>query len=219
MAASRLSLPIATVAFVALAGLGSHQFFKDGSFWLDEASLALSLLRLEPLQSFGPLIGDQSFPRLYLLAVHGLVGLLGYQTLVVRLLPYIFFVAATFAWLRLLSERFRNQPQWIGLGALLLAVPTTWFVYGAMFKPYTLDVFVSTIPFLLRDDFYDDILERGERPWRLAALACLAATPLCLWRAPGKLRAWLSGVGLEELATAVYILFWFVQLMLPCLIS
>ncbi|MEE2673523.1 MAG: hypothetical protein VX466_07005 [Myxococcota bacterium] len=175
MAASRLSLPIATVAFVALAGLGSHQFFKDGSFWLDEASLALSLLRLEPLQSFGPLIGDQSFPRLYLLAVHGLVGLLGYQTLVVRLLPYIFFVAATFAWLRLLSERFRNQPQWIGLGALLLAVPTTWFVYGAMFKPYTLDVFVSTIPFLLRDDFYDDILERGERPWRLAALACLGA--------------------------------------------
>ena len=122
MAASRLSLPIATVAFVALAGLGSHQFFKDGSFWLDEASLALSLLRLEPLQSFGPLIGGQSFPRLYLLAVHGLVDILGYQTLVVRLRPYIFFVAATFAWLRRLSERFRNQPQWIGLGALLAVV-------------------------------------------------------------------------------------------------
>ncbi|MFP6628840.1 MAG: hypothetical protein VCC67_07345 [Myxococcota bacterium] len=175
MTSSRLTLPIVTVAFVALAGLGTHQLFKDGSFWLDEASLALSLLRLEPLQSFGPLVGGQSFPRLYLLAVHGLVGVFGYETIVVRLLPYLFFVAATFAWLRLLSERFRNEPLWIVLGALLLAVPATWLLYGAMFKSYTLDVLVSTIPFLLRDDFYDDILERGERPWRLAALVCLGA--------------------------------------------
>ena len=122
MTSSRLTLPIVTVAFVALAGLGTHQLFKDGSFWLDEASLALSLLQLEPLQSFGPLVGGQSFPRLYLLAVHGLVGAFGYETMVVRLLPYLFFVAATFAWLRLLSERFRNEPLWIVLGALLLAV-------------------------------------------------------------------------------------------------
>jgi hypothetical protein len=173
--ASRLSLPICAAAFVALAGVGVHQLFKDGSFWLDEASLALSLLQLEPLQSFGPLIGGQSFPRLYLLAVHGLVGVFGYETMVVRLLPHLFFLAATFAWLRLLGERFRSEPLWIVLGVLLLAVPGTWPLYGAMFKSYTLDVFVSTIPFLLRDDFYDDTLERGERPWRLVALASLGA--------------------------------------------
>jgi hypothetical protein len=171
--ASRLSLAIASLAFVALAGIGTQQFFKDGSFWLDEASLALSLLQLEPLQSFGPLIGGQSFPRLYLLAVHGVVGLFGYQTQVVRLLPYLFFVAATFAWFRLLRERFRHEPGCLTLAALLLAVPATWLVYGAMFKSYTLDVFVSTIPFLLRDGFYDDVLARGRRPWRIVALASL----------------------------------------------
>jgi hypothetical protein len=173
VAPRRLSLAIAAMAFVVLAGVGILQFFKDGSFWLDEASLAFSLLQLEPLQSFGPLVGGQSFPRLYLLAVHGLVGVFGYETMVVRFLPQLFFSAATLALLRLLFERFRNQPHWVALGALLLAVPANWFLYGAMFKSYTLDVFVSTIPFLLRDDFYDDVLVRGQQSWRLLVLGCL----------------------------------------------
>lgn len=173
--ARRASFLIAAAVFVTLAGLGLSQLLKDGSFWLDEASLALSLLRLEPLESFGPLIGGQSFPRLYLLAVYGLVGIFGYETMVVRLLPQVFFLAATFAWLRLLLERFRDEPVWIALAGLLLAVPGTWLLYGAMFKSYSLDVFVSTIPFLLRDEFYDDVLERGARPWRLLALTSLGA--------------------------------------------
>lgn len=170
---SRLSLALAAAAFFVLVGVGAHQFFKDGSFWLDEASLALSLLQLAPGESFGPLVGGQSFPRLYLLAVHALVALLGYETWVVRLLPHLFFIAATFAWFRLLTERFRNEPLWIALGALLLSVPATWLFYGALFKVYSLDVFVSTLPFLLRDDFYDDTLARGKRPWRFVALTCL----------------------------------------------
>ena len=156
-----------------LVAVGTHQFTKDGSFWLDEASLALSLLQLAPGESFGPLVGGQSFPRLYLLAVHALVALLGYETWVVRLLPHLFFIAATFAWFRLLTERFRNEPLWIVLGALLLSIPATWLFYGAIFKAYSLDVFVSTLPFLLRDDFYDDTLARGRRPWRLVALTSL----------------------------------------------
>lgn len=171
--ASRLSFLTAAAGFVALGGLGFHQLWKDGSFWLDEASLALSLLELTPLESFGPLVGGQSFPRLYLLAIHGMVGLLGYETMVVRGLPHLFFLAGTFAWLGLLRERFPSEALWVALGVLLLAVPGTWLFYGAMFKSYSLDVFASTIPFLLRDAFYDDTLERGERSWRLVALASL----------------------------------------------
>jgi len=171
--ASRLSVAVAAAGFFLLVGLGTHQLLKDGSFWLDEASLALSLLQLAPGESFGPLVGGQSFPRLYLLAVHALVGLLGYETWVVRLLPHLFFVAATFAWFRLLFERFRSEPLWIALAVLLLSIPATWLFYGALFKAYSLDVFVSTLPFLLRDDFYDETLGRGKRCWRLLALASL----------------------------------------------
>lgn len=159
----------------ALVVVGAAQLAKDGSFWRDEASVAQSLLELSPLELFGALRGGQSFPRLYLAAVQGLKSLFGYETLVVRALPFCFFVLGSAAWGWLLHRRLREQPLLLLFGFLLSLVPAQWFVQAAMLKPYTLDVFAAMLPFLLPDDFYDSTLARGERRWRLFALTAVGA--------------------------------------------
>lgn len=169
----RTSLILSVAGFAGMAALGFLQFAKDGSFWIDEASVALSLTQLEPLETFGPLVGGQSFPRLYLFAIRGFVELFGYETMVARALPLLFFWLATAAWVRLLYLRFRGEPLLVALGLALLLIPGTWFVYGALLKPYTLDVLLACVPFLLRDSFYDETLEHGQSPGRLIALAAL----------------------------------------------
>jgi hypothetical protein len=173
--AVRISRALSVAAFGTIASLGLAQLLEDGSFWIDEASVALSLQQLEPRALFGPLVGGQSFPRLPLLAIRGLVGLLGYETWVARALPHLFFWLATLAWVRLLYLRFRAEPLLVALGALLILIPAPWFVYAAMLKPYTLDVLLAAVPFLLGDDFYDATLERGESPARLFGITALGA--------------------------------------------
>jgi len=171
----RLSLAVSVAVFGAISALGVLQLLEDGSFWIDEASVALSLLELPPLERLGPLVGGQSFPRLYLLAISGLVEAFGYETWVTRALPHLCFQLASLAWVRLLYLRFRDEPLLVALGGLLLVIPATWFVHAALFKAYTLDVLLASLPFLLRDDFYDRTLGRGESPVRLFALTAPGA--------------------------------------------
>ncbi len=166
----KLSIAIAGLAFLVMAGLGSWQMAKDGSFWIDEASVALSLKELSPGQLVGPLIGGQSFPRFLLLATRGAVALFGYETAVVRALPHVFFLAATGFWWWLLVRRFRDEPVLLALAGLLLVIPAPWFVYGAMLKSYSFDVLLALLPFLLSDRFYDETLAQGRRPLRLLLL-------------------------------------------------
>ena len=68
----RLSLALLIVGMIAIVGVGAAQLAKDGSLWRDEASVAVSLLTLSPLELFGRLDGGQSFPRLYLFAIAGM---------------------------------------------------------------------------------------------------------------------------------------------------
>ena len=130
-----------------IVGLGTNQLLKDGSFWMDEAAVAMSFLKMEPSEFIGQLRGGQNFPRLYLILIAQLEGLFGYQTMVVRFLPYVFFVAGTVLWLRLLRLRFGAVPLLLCLAIVLSLVPTSWVWYSAMLKQYTFDVFVALVPF------------------------------------------------------------------------
>ena len=154
----RLAAGVAIAAVAIIAGVGVAQFAKDGSFWIDEASVAASLVQLSPSELFGRLVGGQSFPRWLLLAIRAATGLFGFETMVARALPQLFFLLGTAAWGRLLYLRFRASPLLVAIGGVLLLLPATWPVYGAMLKPYSLDVFLASIPFLLGDAFYDRAL-------------------------------------------------------------
>lgn len=171
----QISAVLFAAGVIVVGGVGAWQLAKDGSFWLDEASVARSLLALSPAELLGPLDGQQSFPRLYLLCIDFLTRLFGFETLVARALPHCFFLAATVGWLRLLHLRFREQPALLAVGVGLTLIPAPWFVYGATLKPYTFDVCAALVPFLLSDAFYEETLERGERTWRLVALTALGA--------------------------------------------
>lgn len=154
-----------------MATLGLLQLAKDGSFWIDEASVAQSLMALGPVEMLtGPLEGGQSFPRFLLLAIHGTTAVFGYETVVARSLPQLFFLLWSGAAVWLLARRFRDEPALVALGGLLLLVPTSPFVYGAMLKPYAFDAFLALLPFLLPDSFYERTLGRGKGLPRLVAL-------------------------------------------------
>lgn len=171
----RLSLLVLPLCIAAVGAVGATQLAKDGSLWRDEASVAISLLELSPLELFGRLEGGQSFPRVVLLAIYGMKALFGYETLVLRALPFLFFALGTVGWMWLLFRRLRTEPLLLVAAGLLTIISGQWFIQAAMLKPYTFDVFAALIPFLLSESFYESTLGRGERRWRLFALTALGA--------------------------------------------
>jgi hypothetical protein len=167
----------------ALFGLGllvmvfvpAVRFLRDGSFWIDEASVALSFKSLSLSQVFDRLLGSQSFPRWYFLAIRGLQEIFGYQTLILRLLPFAFSIAAAILWLRLFRLRLARAPELLAVAILLNLIPATWFAYSAMLKQYTFDVFVALIPFCLSDAFFERSIREGRRSFRVFLVTALCA--------------------------------------------
>jgi hypothetical protein len=167
----------------ALFGLGllvmvlvpAVRLWRDGSFWIDEASVALSFKSLSLPQVFDRLLGSQSFPRWYFLAIRGLQEIFSYQTWVLRLLPFAFSIAAATLWLRLLRLRLGRAPELLAVAILLNLIPATWFAYSAMLKQYTFDVFVALIPFCLSDAFFERSIREGRRSSRVFLVTALCA--------------------------------------------
>jgi len=170
-----VSAAVVLVSATMMISLGGVRVLKDGSFWLDEAAIAYNLLSMPTLELFGRLDTGHQFPRLYLALINQLRLVFGYETAVLRALPFGFFVAGVLLWHRVLWLRFRERPSLLALGAVLCVVPGVWFVYGAMFKQYSLDVFLALLPFLLRDETLDRRWRKGEGFWRLLPwlLPCL----------------------------------------------
>ncbi len=140
------------------------------SFWLDESWIAVEL-RDPSLQSiFSRLQKGLYFPRLYLTCIAGLRELLGYKIWVLRLIPSLFFIAATVLWARLLIKR-SGSSLWASLLAGTLLIGSFfWLDQAIQLKQYSFDVLVALIPFLLNDKFYEDALLRGSNKAKLALL-------------------------------------------------
>ena len=170
-----ISLAAACVTTALMISMGGARYLVDGSFWLDEAAIAYNMISMPTLELFGRLDTGHQFPRLYLATINQLRLALGYETAVVRALPFAFFVVGVLLWHVLLWRRFRARPALVLLGALLCMLPGTWFTYAAMFKQYTLDVLLALLPFFLTDEMLDRRWRRGEqtaRSW-LWLLPCL----------------------------------------------
>jgi hypothetical protein len=168
----RVSFWIAFVGALLIGGVGLSAYLRDGSYFLDAASVVLSFDELGVLESFRePLSGGgQSFPRFYLFLIRGVRWLFGPETWATRLLPHLFFLAATALWMRLFFLRFASRPALVLLGVLLVTMAPTWWVYSAVVKQYSLDVFLSLGLFALPDSVFADALGRRRRLGRLALL-------------------------------------------------
>ena len=169
------STPLAAVALLLAWALGTRRYLMDGSFWESEAFIAYNLLVIEPSALFGPLATDHSFPRLYLWIIAQAMHLFGYETLVLRALPWFFFLVSMALLVWVLGQRFRDRPGLFATALILaLAVPVQ-FAYAAMLKQYTLELALTLALIAVPDKRLDDLLREGRRRFRLwlFVLPCL----------------------------------------------
>jgi len=154
-----------------VVGLGLERFLEDGSLWIDEAFIAITVKNASALDLFGPVGMGHSFPRVYLLAIHGLTQALGYETWVLRLLPFVFFALATALWFRLLFNRIFAFPVLMLLALFLNLMPVSWFEYSSAFKQYSFDVFAALLPFFVSETALRKCFREGKSRWIAIALA------------------------------------------------
>jgi len=169
--AHRISLALALLALGAAWALGTRRFAMDGSFWESEAFIAWSLLQLPPSELFGPLLTPHSFPRLYLFSISLLQHVIGYETAVLRALPWIAFLAAMALFVRMLHDRHRSRPVLLATGLVLLLATPVPYAYAAMLKQYTLDLALALVALRVGDRFLDVRLRDGRRLGSLVLLA------------------------------------------------
>lgn len=165
----RLCLGIAGLALALYAAMAIKRMLDDPAFWLDEAFVAHTL-HYESLTTFfkKPMVAP--FPRAYLAAIELLETVFGYSTRVIRLLPCLAALAATYAMVRLLAELSGFRPWMTAMGAGLVLLNQEWVFQAVNLKPYTLDTLLSVAVFGLRDTWLDETFaERGKKS-RLAVL-------------------------------------------------
>jgi len=186
-------MPVAGI--LILGAIGLERYLENPSFWVDEAIVAESLRDFGIREIFGPLgPGGNSFPRIYMLVIQGLKEVFGYETWVLRALPFAFYLAATYLWLRLLALRLEKLPLLAALALALLLLPTSWFAYSVMLKQYTFDVFLSVLLFSIPDRYIDRFLREGRSPWLgiLFTLPCALSYTYVISLA-GRFAGWYAG--------------------------
>ena len=205
------------VSAAALIAAAALRYFAQPTFWLDEAFVAVSLKNPSPAVLFAPLEYGQYFPRLYLAAIAALRETLGYQIWVLRLLPWLSFIAATIFWARLLVKRSKPALAAGLFAASLLAESIFWLDQAIQLKQYTFDVLLALIPFLVSDALLEKVFVRGERKALVLALAvpilfsytypmALGARLLGWYLAQGRARGWRLSKSAIFILAAVFAL-------------
>ncbi len=160
------------LSLAALILAGFIRYIGGPSFWLDEAFVAITLKNFSLQKIFAPLEYGQYFPRLYLLLIGALREWLGYHIAVLRLLPFLCFMVASFFWAKLLNKRSGSFVVVGLLAASMFLGSTFWLDQSIQLKQYTLDVLMALIPFLVDDTFFEQsVANRKNRlSWLLLIL-------------------------------------------------
>lgn len=140
---------------IALSGmmLALVQYLQNRSLWLDEAMLALNIIRKSPLSLLKPLDDEQVAPVLFLQIEKLFSHIMEYSEYGLRLFPLICFAVALFLFLRIL-QNFSTDFLWISLCLLFFSLNANLLYYASEVKQYMTDVFVSVlIPFMVLRDY------------------------------------------------------------------
>lgn len=163
------------LAGIAAAGaaLRLYFFFVNRSLWLDEAMLALNLVRRSPAELLLPLDYAQGAPLGFLYAQKLVITLAGAGEYALRLLP----LAAGLAALPLVYWQYRNygaKPTAL-FGFLLFSLAYFLIYYASEAKQYSVDVLFVILLFLAGRP----LLAPPCRTRALAGFAAVAALALC----------------------------------------
>jgi len=153
--------------------LRCYHYFRDPAVWHDEAALIINVLGKSFAEMLGPLFCSEAAPPLFLWVEKAVVLLLGDDSLVLRLVPFL----ASCGSLLLLAWLARRilRPEAVPWAVLLAAFSDRLLWHACEAKPYALDVLAAVgLPSLFWAT-RDWLLPR-----RLLLFAAVAPITICL---------------------------------------
>lgn len=164
----------ALTALVVLGGviLRARRYLANRSLWLDEAMIALNILRRDPAGLLEPLEYNQAAPFGFLVAEHTVARLLGPGELALRLLPFVAGVAALVLFAFVAKRILGPAPALLAVAFLALNEPLIY--YASELKQYSSDVFWCVAILAVCLPLLEHEVERWR--WWLAAAVGVIAT-------------------------------------------
>jgi hypothetical protein len=179
----KLATPKPATLLLFSLGLGLSarlvQYAFNRSLWLDEAFLALNLLRRDFAGLLGPLDDYQTAPAGFLWVEKALVRLLGDSEYALRLFPLLGGLAAVFLFYHLAKTSLGMRGTLLAVTLLSWSQPLIYF--ASEVKPYATDVLCAVLVYELCLPWLDD----GRLPsWRRVMLVGLAGAALVWFSYP-----------------------------------
>lgn len=144
-------MPISIALFGAILTL--VQFFQNRSLWLDEAMLALNIIRKSPLSLFKPLDDEQVAPILFLQIEKLFSHVMSYSEYGLRLFPLICYVFSAFFLYKILKG-ISKELFFVAFGLLFFSLNANLIYYASEVKQYMTDVMIGVwIPYLILKEY------------------------------------------------------------------
>lgn len=120
-----------------------RQYLFNRSLWLDEAFLALNILKLNYTELLTPLLHGQAAPPFFLLLTKLFTGIAGYSEYVLRFLPFICGTVSLILFYQLAS--YFLQKKVIPIAIILLSFSYYAIYYTSEFKQYSVDLLFTIL--------------------------------------------------------------------------
>lgn len=120
-----------------------RQYLFNRSLWLDEAFLALNILKLNYIELLTPLLHGQAAPPFFLLLTKLFTEIAGYSEYVLRFLPFICGAISLILFYPLASYFLHKKVIPIAVGLLSFSYYAIY--YSAEFKQYSVDLLITVL--------------------------------------------------------------------------
>ena len=120
-----------------------RQYLFNRSLWLDEASLALNILKLNYKELLSPLFNGQAAPPFFLLLTKLSTKIAGYSEYVLRFIPFVSGIIALILFYPLARNFLIKKT--VPIAMVLFAFSNSAIYYSAEFKQYSVDLLFSVI--------------------------------------------------------------------------
>jgi hypothetical protein len=153
------------------AAIRLRQYFFNRSLWLDEAMLALNIIKYNYTDLLKPLDYNQTAPPLFLIIVKFLTKIFGYQEQILRLFPLLAGIVSLFLFWYI-ADKFLNKFI-VPLALVLLSFSRYAIYFSNEFKQYSVDLMVTIIILIM--GFY---LYKKNLDLKNIILICISGTVL-----------------------------------------
>lgn len=120
-----------------------RQYVANRSLWIDEAALALNILKLNYKELLSPLFNGQAAPPFFLLLTKLFTEIAGNNEFVLRFIPFVSGIIALILFYPL-ARNFLSKKS-VPLAVVMFAFSSSAIYYSTEFKQYSLDLIFSVI--------------------------------------------------------------------------